>query len=143
VRSIVLRDHALHLQQQLAFGRLVAKIVIQEDHFHVVLAEFIQQHHLPGVITGQAIRRMHIQPVHAAAIHHVDALAQRCDLTLNRGLLGLLLRADTCVQRHTEFPAHAEALLAICGEVVKGSPCSMHCARRVAILFRNDGRICS
>jgi hypothetical protein len=51
----VFRHHTLHLQQQLIFWSR-AQRPVHEHHFHAVPLQFLQQDHLVGVSTGQAVR---------------------------------------------------------------------------------------
>jgi hypothetical protein len=66
----ILRNHPLHLQQQVVFGAL-AQGVVEEDHLNTRAAELIDQQDLIRVFAGQAIGRVHIGPVHTARGHHI------------------------------------------------------------------------
>jgi len=60
---LVLGHHALDLEQQIVFGT-APEFPIQEDHLHTEAGQFIDEQHLIGVFARQAVRGMHIEPVH-------------------------------------------------------------------------------
>src|SRR5262245_42580284 len=75
----ILSAHSLYLQQQVVFGAL-AQGAVEEDHLHPRAAELIDPQDLIRVFAGQAIGRVHIEPVHTARGHHIpQALQRRAD----------------------------------------------------------------
>ena len=53
--TLLLGDHALHLDQQFAL-RAVAKRILQKDHLRVELGELLDQEPLMGIIARQPVR---------------------------------------------------------------------------------------
>ena len=65
LRALVLRDHALHLHEQLVLRRL-ARRAVEEDRRDPLLAQLVEQQHLVGVLARQAVGAVHVQPVDAS-----------------------------------------------------------------------------
>ena len=65
LRALVLRDHALHLHEQLVLRRL-ARRAVEEDRRDPLLAQLVEQQHLVGVLARQAVGVVHVQPVDAS-----------------------------------------------------------------------------
>jgi hypothetical protein len=63
--ALVFRHHTLNLQQQVILGRY-PDWAVEEDDLHPGAVQFIHQQDLIGIATGQAIRRVHINPIEAA-----------------------------------------------------------------------------
>ncbi len=61
-RTLVLGDDALNLHQQRVLGG-VAAATVEKDHLDAGASEFLQEDHLVGVFTRQAIRIMDIEAV--------------------------------------------------------------------------------
>jgi len=76
LRPLVLGDHALHLEQQVLF-RAGPDRAVEEDQFHAAALEFLHQQHLPGVFAGEAVRRVHVQPLEPAGPSGVAQSLQR------------------------------------------------------------------
>jgi hypothetical protein len=58
LRALVLADHSLELAQQLVLRRVGALRLLREDHLHTRAGELLQQQHLIGVATREAIGRV-------------------------------------------------------------------------------------
>src|SRR5450755_4329799 len=58
LRALVLADHPLKLAQQLVLRRAGALRLLRKDHLHTRARELLQQQHLVGVATREAIGRM-------------------------------------------------------------------------------------
>jgi hypothetical protein len=54
--ALILRDHALHLRQQLAL-RTIAERIVEKDHLRVHLGELFDQKPLMGIVPGEPIGR--------------------------------------------------------------------------------------
>src|SRR6516164_1849696 len=63
---LVLGEHALELDQQLVFGAVAARAVLDEFHSHPGPGEFFQQQSLVGEFAGQPVRGIAQDDVHAA-----------------------------------------------------------------------------
>jgi hypothetical protein len=72
---LILRHHALHLQQQVVLGR-GANRPIQEDDLHPGAPQLVYEQHLIGVAPRQAIRRVDIDPVQPAGRRKVAQLLE-------------------------------------------------------------------
>ncbi len=67
----MLGNQALHLQQQVVFGR-AADRPVQKCHFDAGTAELIDWQHLVGISPSQPVRRMHVDPVDLPPGHGVS-----------------------------------------------------------------------
>jgi hypothetical protein len=70
-RSLVLRDHALDLEQELIFRRL-SYYSVQANHFDSGTEKLFKQEHLMSVMTCQPIRAMDVEMINAACRSHVS-----------------------------------------------------------------------
>ncbi len=68
--AFVLRDHALHLHQQLLF-RIVTDGMIEKHHFHPRVTQFLPQQDLVGILAGQSVRRVDLEPLDQPQGRHV------------------------------------------------------------------------
>ena len=89
-RSLVFRDRALDLQQQLIIG-IIGNRVVQEGHLATGAPELLQQQDLIGVFAGEAIRAEHG--------HHIDGRV-----------------ADGVAQAVQAWPVQAGAAIALVAE---------------------------
>jgi hypothetical protein len=62
---LILRDHALHLEEERILGGL-ARCPVEEDDRDAGALEFLQQQHLVGIPARQAVGRMDIEAIQAA-----------------------------------------------------------------------------
>jgi hypothetical protein len=76
LRSLVLGDDPLDLQEQVAFGRVPERMV-QEDQLHARTVELLHEQDLVGVATGQSIRRVNIQAIQATSSSNVPEPLER------------------------------------------------------------------
>jgi hypothetical protein len=74
--TLVLSDHPLYLQQQVVFWAL-SQGPVEEPDLDASASELLDQQHLIGIFAGQAIRRVHIEPVHTARCNHIAQTLQR------------------------------------------------------------------
>jgi hypothetical protein len=72
---LIFGNHALHLQEQVLLGTM-ARRIIEEDYFDTTPPQFIDQENLIGVLTGQTIRRVDIEPVKGSHRRHVTKSLQ-------------------------------------------------------------------
>src|SRR5712691_1215321 len=70
-RPFILGDHALHLDQQIAFGRSFGEGMVEKDDLDVLPPELLQQHGLIDKFTRQPIRRVDIETLDAASMNQV------------------------------------------------------------------------
>src|SRR4030095_400212 len=63
--ALLLHNLPLHLQQQVVFGAL-PQGPLEEEHLDASTSELIDQQDLIRIFAGQAIGRVHIEPVHTA-----------------------------------------------------------------------------
>ena len=61
-RTLVLGDHALHLEQQLIFGTAIQRSV-EENHLNATALELVDQQDLVDIRSRQAVRRLDVEPV--------------------------------------------------------------------------------
>src|SRR4051794_14903957 len=108
LRSLVLRDDPLHLQQQIILGR-AANRVIEEDHFGASTAELLDEQDLMSIAPCKAIRSMDVKALYQS---HGNRVAQSLQCRANQacpavpfvdvGVLGqhaITLGSDPLVQR--------------------------------------------
>jgi hypothetical protein len=62
---LVLSDHGLDLQQQPTLRRRI-ELVVQEDDFDSAALQFVDQDHLVGVISAEAVGILKIEPIDGA-----------------------------------------------------------------------------
>jgi len=74
-RALIFSDGALDLQQELVVG-VVRDWVLQEHHLSACATELLEQQHLVGVFTCQAVRGQHDERAHNAVAH---SIAQRVE----------------------------------------------------------------
>ncbi|HVI16965.1 MAG TPA: hypothetical protein VM712_01220, partial [Gaiellales bacterium] len=72
---LILRHHALHLQQQVILGR-GANRPIEEDDLHPGAVQFVHKQHLVGVAPRQTIRGVDVDPVQRASRSEVAQLLE-------------------------------------------------------------------
>ena len=72
LRPLVLRDHPLHLQQEVVLGG-AADRVVEEDHLGADAAKLLDEQDLVGVAPREAIRGVDVEAPHQA---HGDRVAQ-------------------------------------------------------------------
>ena len=73
---LILGHHPVHLQQQVVFWAL-PQGPIEEDDLDASASERIDQQDVIRICAGQAIRRVHREPVHTACCNHIAQTFQR------------------------------------------------------------------
>lgn len=74
--ALVLREHPLHLDEQLVLGAFSFGAQ-DEDDLDSLLAELLQEQNLVGILARQAVRTVHIQDLDSAFGHPVSEPLQR------------------------------------------------------------------
>src|SRR5690349_10450809 len=74
--SLVLRDHALHLQQEVILSRATNR-VIEEDHLGAGTAELLDEQNLVGIAPCEAVRGVDVEASHQARGNRVAQPLQR------------------------------------------------------------------
>src|SRR5215831_7855282 len=74
--ALILGNHPLYLQQEVVFGAL-PQGTIEEHNLHPGASELIDQEDLIGIFAGQAIWRVHIEPVNTPRRDHIAQALQR------------------------------------------------------------------
>jgi hypothetical protein len=74
--ALLLRNHPLHLQQQVVFGAL-PQGPLEEDHLDASTSALIDQQDLIRILAGQALGRVPREPVHTARRDDIPQALQR------------------------------------------------------------------
>jgi hypothetical protein len=76
LRALILRQHALHLKQQVVLRR-GANLAVEKDDLDAGTAQLINQQNLIGVAARQAVGRMNVEPIKRAGRRQITQPLQR------------------------------------------------------------------
>jgi hypothetical protein len=128
LRALVLRDHALHLHEQLVLGRLTCGAV-QKHRYDPVPSEFVQQQHLVSVLASETIGTVHVENLDGPFSSAIAKSLERG--THERGAADALVDVD--ILRKNEVTIGLGALLERGDLTLDG--------RLLRLLFRRDTRV--
>ena len=105
--TFIFCHHPLNLEQQIFLGR-PADVMVEEDDLDAMPLQFLDQKHLIRVATGEAIRRVNIDPIEGASrglvAEALQSRTQKCSTAVafvdeaQFGFQSQAIGQDTCLQ---------------------------------------------